>query len=89
MYYLYILKSEKSGKYYIGHTNDLDRRIKEHNSGQTKSTRAGVPWEPVYVKEYETNIEAGKEELRLKRMKSRKYIEKLIGLARPDESGRS
>jgi len=34
MFYVYILKSEKDGKLYIGYTNDLKRRLEEHNSGK-------------------------------------------------------
>jgi putative endonuclease len=81
MFYLYIIQSLKTGKFYIGHTNDLVRRFNEHNSGQTKSTRSGKPWVLVYSCPFETNLEAGKEELRLKKMKSHKYIEELV--ARP------
>jgi putative endonuclease len=78
MYYLYILKSSTTGKFYICHTNDLGRRIAEHNSGQTKSTRNGRPWLLVYSKEYSSNIEAGREELRVKKMKSHRLIEEMI-----------
>jgi putative endonuclease len=78
MYNLYIIQSLTTGKFYIGHTNDLQRRLLEHNSGQTKSTRSGKPWILVYTKEYSSNIEAGREELRLKKMKSHKFIEDYI-----------
>ncbi|MEN8194097.1 MAG: GIY-YIG nuclease family protein [Bacteroidota bacterium] len=62
-YKLYILKSLKTKKYYIGHTNDLTRRFQEHNSGQTKSTKPGAPWEVVYTKRFANKSEAYKEEL--------------------------
>jgi len=75
---LYILQSLKTQKYYIGHTNNLTRRFKEHNSGQTKSTRYGAPWKIVYTKDFDTKSGAYKMELALKRAKSRKVIENLI-----------
>jgi putative endonuclease len=77
-FYLYILKSKKTDKFYIGHTNDLERRITEHNSGQTKSTKSGIPWEIVFKREFNSNTEANQAELKLKKMKSRKYIENFI-----------
>ena len=78
LYKLYILQSLKTQKYYIGHTNNLIRRLQEHNSGQTKSTRYGVPWEIVYTKDFATKSEAYKMELSLKKAKSRRVIENLI-----------
>jgi putative endonuclease len=71
---LYILFSETKNRYYIGHSDNPGRRINEHNSGQNKSTKMGRPWKIVYQKEFQTKSEAVKEEARLKRMKSRKYI---------------
>ena len=43
MYYIYILFSLKTNKYYIGSTDDLVRRIKHHNAGSTPSTKGGAP----------------------------------------------
>ena len=75
---LYILYSASLDIFYVGHTNNLERRLPEHNSGQTKSTRAGKPWTLVYTKGFKTKKEAYAEERRIKKMKSRKYIEQLI-----------
>ena len=77
-FFTYILYSEKLNKYYVGHTNNLARRIEEHNSFHTMSTKSGVPWNILYSKEFSTNAEANKFELKIKSMKSRKYIEELI-----------
>ena len=43
MWYAYILKSDKDGKLYVGSTDDLKRRIGEHNAGQCQSTRQRRP----------------------------------------------
>jgi len=40
MYYVYVLLSLKDKKFYIGFTNDLKRRLKEHNSGNNISTKS-------------------------------------------------
>jgi putative endonuclease len=74
----YILFSEKLNKYYIGACIDMDRRIYEHNIGHSKFTSTGIPWVLVYTKEFETLIEAKEFELKIKKQKSRKYIELLI-----------
>jgi putative endonuclease len=74
MYALYILYSETTDKFYIGHSNKAERRFVEHNTGQNKSTRYGRPWSKVYQKEFETRAEAVRLEAKLKRMKSKKYI---------------
>jgi putative endonuclease len=49
-----------------------------HNAGLSKFTSRGIPWELKHTIPYDTIYEAKKEELRIKRMKSRKYIENLI-----------
>ena len=42
--YVYVLKSEKDGDLYIGKTNDLKRRLAEHNAGHTPSIRSRIPF---------------------------------------------
>lgn len=44
MIYIYIIKSCKDGRFYVGMTQNIDKRINEHNSGRTKSTKGYVPW---------------------------------------------
>jgi putative endonuclease len=78
MYYVYILKSKKTGRYYTGYTTELETRLERHNSGHTKSTKAYRPWELVYSEEYSTRSEAMHREYSIKSRKSRKYIEYLI-----------
>lgn len=48
MYYVYILKSSKSGILYYGYTIDLKKRFSEHNSGKSKFTKGHIPWELVF-----------------------------------------
>lgn len=47
MHVVYILKSQKSGRYYCGEAADFKNRIERHNQGRLQSTKAGVPWELV------------------------------------------
>ena len=85
MYYVYILKSIVTSKYYVGQSQDLDHRLDHHNSGYNKTTKSGMPWLLVYSEKYQTRSEAVKRESYIKRMKSREFIERLIQLGeRPD-----
>jgi putative endonuclease len=82
-----ILKSKVKDRYYIGSTDNLERRLILHNEGNSISTKPFVPWEIVYFEEYDTKSEAIKREYQLKKMKSKKYIEWLItnhSSGRPD-----
>lgn len=77
MYYTYILKSRKNGKYYIGYTSDLRKRLKLHNSNKNLATKNLGPWELFYFEEFETEAKSMKRERQIKSWKSRKMIEKL------------
>ncbi len=66
MFYVYILKSKKDGGLYVGFTNDLNRRLKEHNSGSTFSTKSRIPFELIYFEGYKDRIDAEHREKMLK-----------------------
>jgi len=78
MAYLYILKNDKTDRLYIGSTNDLERRIKQHKAGYTRTTKALKTFELVYKEEYNTIDQARKREKKLKSYKSKKYLKWLI-----------
>jgi putative endonuclease len=78
MFYTYILQSLKSGRYYIGHTQDLESRLERHQLGKVIATKNKGPWKVVYSETFNSKIEANKRELEIKSKKSRIYIEKLI-----------
>jgi putative endonuclease len=81
MYHTYIIFSELLNKYYIGSTEDLKRRLDEHNSGRGAFTKGGSPWRLVWNKEFGSRVEACAEERKIKSKKSRSYIEWLISTA--------
>ena len=64
------MKSKSSGRYYIGHTSNLNLRIKDHNRGKVRSTKAYIPWEVILYEEYLTKSEAYKREMQIKSYKS-------------------
>jgi len=67
MYYVYVLKSVKIGELYIGQTNDLKRRLVEHNNGKNVSTKHKAPFQLVYYEAYKAQADAKHREDMLKR----------------------
>ena len=75
---VYILKSKMTEKYYIGSTTDLERRLQDHERGNTRTTRIHKPWFLVYTENYPTLTEARRREFQIKRWKSHQRISELI-----------
>ncbi|MFD2561033.1 GIY-YIG nuclease family protein [Aquimarina rubra] len=75
MFIVYILFSESLNKYYIGHTANLEDRLKRHNQGRSKSTKPGMPWKIIYTEEYQTKSEAYQREMEIKK---KKWIQKIF-----------
>jgi putative endonuclease len=78
MVVVYIIRSVASGLYYVGHTEDLERRLEEHNSGRSHFTKKRGPWELVYQEEIGSRGEAMRRERAIKARRSRLYIERLV-----------
>jgi putative endonuclease len=78
MYYVYIIYSQKLDRYYIGYSENLAKRLLEHNSGASTYTSKAQDWELKYQIPFNSREEALREEKRIKGKKSRKYIEWLI-----------
>ena len=74
-YFVYFLKSKNKERFYIGCTNNLEKRLKEHNLGKTKSTKPYIPWKIFYSEEFVDKKDAYKREWHLKHPKG--YLEKL------------
>ncbi|OGZ00334.1 MAG: hypothetical protein A2946_01770 [Candidatus Liptonbacteria bacterium RIFCSPLOWO2_01_FULL_53_13] len=78
MYFVYILQSKKTGKYYTEFSNDPMRRLVEHNAGRTKSLRNQIPLEIIKIEEYAFYEEARARERQIKRFKSGEAFKKLV-----------
>ena len=78
MFYVYVLYSEKFSRTYTGFTNNLERRLKEHNAKRNKSTKAFVPWIVIYKEEVETRTVAREREKYLKSGVGRDFIKTII-----------
>ena len=77
-WYVYVLRSLKDGKHYIGYTSNLERRLKEHNSGKQRSTKHRAPFELIYYEEFESKSDAIKRERQLKSYKGGEAFKRLI-----------
>lgn len=77
MGYVYILKNEQ-GRYYIGSTTNIQRRIKQHREGHTPSTHRMGELELVFSQKFETLEDARNVENGLKKLKRHDYIDKII-----------
>ncbi|MDO8668317.1 MAG: GIY-YIG nuclease family protein [bacterium] len=80
MYYVYILLSQKDNKKYIGSTNDLQRRLYQHNLGLVKSTKGRRPLEMFCFEQYGSEKEARTREKFLKTHKGYIELKKKYGL---------
>ena len=78
MYFAYIIKS-KEGRLYIGSTNNIDKRLNEHNSGKSFWTKRYHDWQLVYKEEFQTRTEAIKREKSIKRQKGGDVFKRIIG----------
>jgi putative endonuclease len=78
MYTVYILQDIKTKGYYIGSTNDLNRRLDEHFRNHVQSTRAKGPWKLVYTEIFDSLSEARSREFAIKKKKRKSYINWLI-----------
>ena len=93
MYFVYILHSTKLSRYYIGQTNNINRRLKYHNSGLGSYTSKGVPWILLWYTEKSTRSEAIILEKKLKNLSQKrlqvfmnKYKEDMVS---PDDASMS
>ncbi|MEZ5045664.1 MAG: GIY-YIG nuclease family protein [Chitinophagaceae bacterium] len=74
MFIVYILFSESTQKYYTGQTQNLDNRLSEHNSGETKSIKYGIPWKLVWYQKEETRANAVRLEKKIKMYGAKRFL---------------
>lgn len=78
MYVVYILKSSIAKKSYVGYTKNLEKRIKEHNSGDSIFTSKYRPWEVIYTEEVKSAEDGRKREKYLKSSSGRRLVLKKL-----------
>ena len=66
-YYVYVIQHTKTKQIYIGRTNNLRRRLREHNTGQQKATlRKEGKWVVIYCEVYRNKEDADRRERKIK-----------------------
>ena len=74
MFYVYLLKSNKDKDLYIGFTNNIEQRVKQHNHGLVPSTQSRKPFELIYFEGYKSEEDARHREKNLK-LRSRAFAQ--------------
>ena len=74
MYFVYVLKSDKDKKFYVGYTKNLRKRIEEHNKGIVKSTNHRRPFKLVYYEACFNSYDALKRERYFKTSWGKRYL---------------
>jgi len=74
MYFVYILRSRKDNNVYIGITSDIERRLKQHNSGKNLSTKYRTPFDLIYSEKTKNRVDARNREKYFKSGVGREWI---------------
>ena len=77
MVYVYVLRSEKTGRRYIGSCEDIDDRLQRHNAGESKATSHGIPWILIHVEKFVTRSAAMSRERYYKTGRGRDKLDRL------------
>jgi putative endonuclease len=78
MYTVYVLQSEKDGRLYKGFTNNIERRLSEHNNGYVASTKRYIPWKCVYTEPAPDSMTARSREKFLKSGHGRDFLKSIL-----------
>lgn len=78
MFYTYVLRSAKSGRWYTGATHDLRKRLVEHNSGKSGYTKHRGIWELIYYEACANKEDAFARESYLKSGAGKRYLQKRL-----------
>ena len=66
MFFIYVIQSLNHLTRYVGNTENIEKRLKEHNMGKCRYTKGRKPWKLIYKEHYQTRAEAMKREKFLK-----------------------
>ena len=77
MFIVYAIRSEVRNYIYVGMTNNIERRLKEHNNGENRSTKAYKPFVLIYTETFQTRVEAREKEKYLKSGVGKEFLKNL------------
>ena len=78
LFYVYILESAKDGKRYIGFTNNIRRRLEEHQKGESFSTKYRLPMKLIYLEGCLSEVDARRREKYLKSTRGDRFLNKRL-----------
>jgi len=79
MYFVYLIESISTKKWYIGYTpKDVFSRLQKHNNFEVQSTKAFAPWKIIYYEAYRVRLDATGREKFLKSGSGRRFLKKQI-----------
>jgi putative endonuclease len=78
MFYVYVLRSSKTGRRYVGSCENVGDRLHRHNAGHSKATRHGIPWVLVHSESFSNRAEATKKERYSKTGRGREELDGLL-----------
>lgn len=78
MYGIYILRSKRDKSVYVGYSQDIKRRVEEHQKGRVHSTKNKRPWELIYCELYRNQKDAMQREQYFKTGWGRNYMKKIL-----------
>ncbi|MFZ1279310.1 MAG: GIY-YIG nuclease family protein [Ignavibacteriaceae bacterium] len=78
MFYVYAIKSNSRNYIYVGLTNNLERRLEEHNSGNNKTTKPYRPFKLIYSESFITRVDARIKEKVLKTGSGKEFLKNFV-----------
>jgi len=78
MFFVYVLRSQSTKRFYTGQTSDIPNRILKHELGLSPSTKGRGPWELVHQEAFNTRAEAMRRERELKTGRGREELKRLV-----------
>jgi len=78
MYYVYAISSESRSYIYVGLTDNVERRLAEHNGGKNRTTKPYRPFKLIYTESFSSREEARVREIKLKSGSGKEFLKSLI-----------
>jgi putative endonuclease len=79
MFHVYVLRSNKTGRRYVGSCENLANRLGRHNAGHSKATQHGIPWILTYSESFTDRVQAVRKERYYKTGRAREELDRLVG----------
>ena len=82
MFHVYVLRSERTGRRYVGSCENFEERFRRHNAGESKASKYGAPWRLLHKESFSTRSEAVLKELYCTTGRGRDELDRLLAEGR-------